>query len=89
MRRKNLLKMIPIVHPIGLKTSFDISYISNIVKYINEGNALELKDISKNRFLILTLDNMVDEGLFIKSITKKIFGSDIIKYKNDRLSKDL
>lgn len=81
--------MILIVHPIRLKTSFDISYISNIVKYINEGKVLELKDISKNKFLILTLDNMVDEGLFIKCITKKIFGSDIIKYKNDRLSKDL
>jgi hypothetical protein len=72
--------MIPIVHPIRLKTSFDISYISNIVKHINEGNVLELKDISKNKFLILTLDNIVDEGLFVKSIIKKNFGSDIIKY---------
>ena len=72
--------MIPIVHPMRLKTSFDISSLSNIVKYINEGNVLELKDSSKNKFLILTLDSMVDEGIFVKTTTKKVFGSNIIKY---------
>lgn len=80
--------MILIVHPLRIKTSIDISNISDIVKYICDGNDLEIKDNTKNKFLILTLDNMVDEGLFIKSITKKIFGSDIIKYKNDKFSKD-
>ena len=80
--------MILIVHPLRIKTSIDISNISDIVKYICDGNDLEIKDNTKNKFLILTLDNMVDEGLLIKNITKKIFGSDIIKYKNDKLSKD-
>lgn len=64
----------------NLKTSVDISSLSNIVKYINEGNVLKLKDSYKNKFLILTLDNMVDEGIFVKTTTKKVFGSDIIKY---------
>ena len=72
--------MISIVHPVRLKTSFDISAISNIVRHINEGNVLELKDSSKNRFLILTLDNMVDEGVFLKTTIKKYLSCDIIKY---------
>ena len=72
--------MISIVHPVRLKNSFDISSISNIVKHINEGNVLELKDRSKNKFLILTLDNMVDEGVFLKTTIKKYLSCDIIKY---------
>ena len=72
--------MIPIVHPLRIKTSIDISSISNVAKYINEGNILELKDNPKNKFLILTLDNMVDEGLFNKTVINKIFSSNIIKY---------
>jgi|688.fasta_scaffold382127_3 hypothetical protein len=72
--------MISIVHPVRLKNSFDISAILNIVKHINEGNVLELKDRSKNKFLILTLDNMVDEGVFLKTTIKKYLSSDIIKY---------
>lgn len=42
--------MISIVHPVRLKTSFDISAISNIVRHINEGNVLKLKDSSKTGF---------------------------------------
>ena len=72
--------MIPIVFPLRIKTSIDISNISNIVKYIYDGNDLEIKDSSKNKFLILTLDNMVDEGLFNKTVINKIFSSNIIKY---------
>jgi hypothetical protein len=72
--------MIPIVHPLRIKTSIDISSISNVAKYINEGNILKLKDNPKNKFLILTLDNMVYEGLFNKTVINKIFSSNIIKY---------
>ena len=72
--------MIPIIHPLRIKTSIDISNILNIVKYIDNGNYLEIKDNSKNKFLILTLNNMVDEGLFNKTFINKIFSSNVIKY---------
>jgi hypothetical protein len=72
--------MIPIIHPLRINTSIDISNISNIVKYIDNGNYLEIKDNSKNKFLILILNNMVDEGLFNKTVINKIFSSNVIKY---------
>jgi len=54
--------------------------LKKIVEYISNGSTLVLKENQKNKFLILVLDNMVEQELFKKTVTQKWFSYNIVKY---------